>query len=69
MVGVWSSLLTDALASASAVGWSALLLTVLLTPAMAVVLVTLTHRKRVAEVITAASVLLVAFQALGSSRG
>jgi hydrogenase-4 component F len=50
-------------------GWSALLLTVLLTPAAAVVLVTLTHRKRIAEAVTAVSVLLIVFQVLGLVAG
>ncbi len=50
-------------------GWGAVLLTIILTPAVSAVLVTLTHRKRWAEAITLASVMLVGLQALGLVAG
>ncbi len=46
-----------------------LILTVILTPALAIAAVTLTRRRRSAEVITLASVLLVAIQTLGLVAG
>ena len=70
MIDRMSSILA-AVSSAGAVpsGWSVLVLTVLLTPAAAVALVTLTHRRRYAEVITLASVFLVVIQTLGLIAG
>ncbi len=64
------STLLDALgAGAVPSGWSALVLTVLLTPAVALALVTFSHRRRYAEVITLASVFLVVVQTLGLVAG
>jgi len=64
----WWNLLTDAALGLPS-GLSVLMLTVLLTPAVAAVLVTLTHRKRQAEAITLASAFLVALQAAGLVAG
>jgi hydrogenase-4 component F len=50
-------------------GWSTLVLTVLLTPAAALLLVTLTRKKRYAEVITVSSAILVVAQTLGLVAG
>jgi len=49
--------------------WSTLVLTILLTPAAALALVTLTRRRRYAEAITVCSALLVVFQTLGLVAG
>jgi len=49
--------------------WSTLLLTILLTPAVAVGLVTLTRTRRYAEAVTVASVLLVVVQTLALVAG
>jgi hydrogenase-4 component F len=68
-VPLWSTFLADLSAGAIPSGWSTLILTVLLTPALAVGAVTLTHRKRSAEIITVASVLLVVIQTLGLVAG
>src|SRR5208282_821322 len=50
-------------------GWSTLVLTVLLTPAAALVLVTLTRKTRYAEAITVFSSILVVVQTLGLVAG
>jgi hydrogenase-4 component F len=50
-------------------GWSTLILTVLLTPAASLLLVTLTRKRRYAEVITVSSAILVAAQTLGLVAG
>jgi hydrogenase-4 component F len=68
-VAVWSTSLADLVAGAAPSGWSALILTILLTPAVAIALVTLTHRRRYAEMVTVASVLLVVLQTLGLVAG
>jgi hydrogenase-4 component F len=66
---MWSNFLAQLIAGAEPSSWSALLLTVLLTPAVAVGLVTLTRRRRYAEAITVASVLLVVVQTLALVAG
>ncbi len=60
-----STFLADLGAAALPSGWSALALTILVTPATAMALVTLTHKRRPAEIITFASILLVVVQTLG----
>lgn len=50
-------------------GWSALMVTVLLTPMIAALLVSVTKKRRAAEVITVASALLIAAQATGLVAG
>jgi hydrogenase-4 component F len=62
---MWWNLLPQSALGALPSGWSGLMLTVLLTPTVAAVLVTLTRRKRLAEAITLASALLVSLQAAG----
>ena len=64
-----STLIADLSSGAFPSGWSTLVLTVLLTPAAALVLVTLTRRWRYAETITVCSALLVVAQTLGLVAG
>jgi hydrogenase-4 component F len=68
-LAVWSTLLADLSSGVIPSGWSALALTALLTPAVAIGLVTLTRRRRSAEAITVASVLLVVIQTVGLVEG
>ena len=63
------SSLTDATVAALPSGWGVLMVTILLTPAVATALVTVTHRKRLAEEITMASVFLLGVQAAGLVAG
>ncbi len=66
---MWSTTLASAVFGAVPSGWSALTVTVLLTPSVALALVTLAHRRDLAEAITVASVLLVVVQTLGLVAG
>ncbi|HVC27324.1 MAG TPA: hydrogenase 4 subunit F [Nitrososphaerales archaeon] len=64
-----STLVAGLGAGAAPSGWSTLVLTVLLTPAAALVLVTLTRNRRHAEAITVFSGILVVVQTLGLVSG